>query len=478
MEDIVEEGLTLASKLGASYSEIRFHRVESTILKSRNGVMVSVTERTAEGLAVRVLVDGSLGFTSTTRTDRDGVAEAVGEAVSKAKACSPYLRSPVEFSDDRLGSTVYEVKPLKPFDSFSLEDKADLHLDLWKAAVDPLKNRELKTLFSLDYREYLEEKIVANTDGGFTRSRTPRIMLIYNLVLREPSKGSIQRIKEYGGSGGLEWVSKWSLEEVLTGEAERLRKVLLEAVKPPSYPVDVVLGSEIVGLIVHESCGHPMEADRILGREAAQAGLSFIHPESKGRRIGGAQATVVDDPTIPGSFGFYLYDDECVPAKPKTLYNEGVVNEYLHNRWTAKVFGVQSNGSSRAKDYTSEPIVRMSNTYLTAGDYSFEELLEDIRDGVYIASYMEWNIDDERRNQRYVGLEAYRIRRGELCEPVRNPVLEVTTEGFYRSLEAKTKNVKFEAGVCGKGEPAQGVPVWFGGPEVKLKPVKLEAAVG
>jgi len=226
-------------------------------------------------------------------------------------------------------------------------------------------------------------------------------------------------------------------------------------------------------LIIHESCGHPCEADRILGREAAQAGLSFIKPSMKGLDIGSQHATVVDDPTIPGSFGFYLYDDECVAARAKFLYREGVVEGFLHNRWTAHVFRVESNGSARARNYRSEPIVRMSNTYLTPGSCSFEELVEDIGEGVYISSYMEWNIDDERWNQRYVGLEAYRIVGGELKEPVRNPVLEITTRDFYSKMDAKGCRVMFEAGLCGKGEPMQGVPVWFGGPDVRLRGVKL-----
>ena len=182
---------------------------------------------------------------------------------------------------------------------------------------------------------------------------------------------------------------------------------------------------------------------------------------------------MIDDPTIPRSYGFYLYDDEGVPARPRYLYREGIINEHLHNRWTASVFGVESNAAARAMDYNSEPIIRMANTYLKPGDYSFEELIEDVELGVYIRSYMEWNIDDVRWGQRYVGLEAYMIERGELGKPVRNPVLEVTTGGFYSRIDAVGRELRFYPGTCGKGEPAQGVPVWFGGPDVRLRKVTL-----
>ena len=185
---------------------------------------------------------------------------------------------------------------------------------------------------------------------------------------------------------------------------------------------------------------------------------------------------MIDDPTIPGSSGFYLYDEEGVSARPRYLYKEGIINEHLHNRWSAKLYGVESNAAARSMDYTSEPIIRMANTYLKPGDYKFDEMIEGIRHGVYIKSYMEWNIDDVRWSQRYVGLEAYLIENGELKGFVRNPALEITTKAFYSSIDAADSNLEFYAGTCGKGEPMQGVPVWFGGPNVRLRNIVLGVA--
>ncbi|MEM4840974.1 MAG: TldD/PmbA family protein, partial [Sulfolobales archaeon] len=203
-------------------------------------------------------------------------------------------------------------------------------------------------------------------------------------------------------------------------------------------------------------------------------GESYVKPEHIGRfRIGNEYATIVEDPTIPGSFGYYEYDDECIKARPRYLYKEGLVNEPLHNRYTASILNTKSNGSSRSMDYANEPLVRMSNTYLKPGDMSFEELLEDVNFGVYIKSYMEWNIDDIRWNQRYVGLESYLIVDGELRNAIRNPVLELTTQSFYSRIEGVDKELKFYPGTCGKGEPPQGIPVWFGGPNVKLSKMRL-----
>ncbi|MDW8062086.1 MAG: TldD/PmbA family protein [Nitrososphaerota archaeon] len=472
MEDKLEAIVDEARRLGASYSEARVQRNIVVSMSSRNGALINVEEKVDEGLAVRVLADGALGFSSTDRMDAEAISRCIDFALSRAKASSRYMRRPIGFSRAKLGSIKYEVKEKKFFDSYDISDKLSLHKSIYSMLRDALKRVELE-VFSVEYMEMIEEKLIMNSDGGFVGSRIPRISFRYNIVLHDPVKGSIQRVNEYGFSGGFDKLKEQRIDECIIDESRRLEKVLLEGVKPPSGVVDVVVGGEVAGLIVHESCGHPCEADRILGREAAQAGLSFIKPSMKGVKIGSRYATVVDDPTIPGSFGFYLYDDECVAARRKYLYREGIVEEFLHNRWTANIFGEESNGSARALNYRSEPIVRMSNTYLTPGDYSFEELIEDIREGVYISSYMEWNIDDERWNQRYVGLEAYRIIGGELREPIRNPILEITTGDFYSKIDAKGCEIKFEAGLCGKGEPMQGIPVWFGSPDVRLRGVKL-----
>jgi TldD protein len=115
----------------------------------------------------------------------------------------------------------------------------------------------------------------------------------------------------------------------------------------------------------------------------------------------------------------------------------------------------------------------MANTYMEPGDYKFDELLEDIKFGIYIKNFTEWNIDDRRFNQRYVGLESYIIENGELKDMVRNPVIEMTTVGLFSSVDAVGSDLDFWAATCGKGDPMQGVPVWTGGPSIRLRNVNL-----
>ena len=268
-------------------------------------------------------------------------------------------------------------------------------------------------------------------------------------------------------------MKKWNPPNLVSNEAKVLGKVLEEGVAPQKGETDLVLGSEVVGIICHESCGHPQEADRILGREAAQAGESYIKSDMIGTRIGSDHVTIVDDPTLPQSFGHYLYDDEGVNARERVLIKKGVIADFLHNRETAAELGVSSNGAARTVAYNREPIIRMANTYMKPSDFTQDEIFDDIKSGVYIKTFMEWNIDDRRFNQRYVGLEAYLIRNGELDRPVRNPIIEVTTPSLYGSVDAVSKAVEFQAATCGKGDPQQGAPVWTGGPEIRVRKLRL-----
>jgi TldD protein len=460
-------------ELGAQYVEARFQDDYRISVSTRNDKVLAVTSGRSSGIGIRVLVNGALGFASTNFTSLSSLLEVIELAISQARATSSLRKKPIEFSEEKLSDGKYSVNEKKHLLDFDVEKMIKLAMEIYSAAKSSVKEVKLP-FFVTDIRIHIQEKLVITSDGAHIESRVPRLYVSSLSTLIHPQKGTLQRSIEFGGSGGAELIEKWDPVKTISEEQARLEKVLVSGIAPPNEKVTVVLGPEVVGLIAHESSGHPMEADRILGREAAQAGESYVKPEYIGNfRVGNRYATVIDDPTIPNSYGFFLYDDEGVKARPRFLYREGLINEPLHNRHTAKLFNTRSNGAARSMDYASEPIIRMSNTYLAPGDMSFEELIEDIDLGIYVKSYMEWNIDDVRWNQRYVGLEAYMIRNGELVEPVRNPVLEFTTGWFYSNILGVDKNLEFFPGICGKGEPSQGVPVWFGGPNVKLSKMRV-----
>ncbi len=460
-----------ALTLGADYVETRF---QSTLIESilyKNGELEPTTRQVMEGIGIRVLIDGALGFSTTNIMSESSVLRAVEMAVKLAKASSRTLKEPIRFTSAETYNIRYMSVEGKRWIDIELSEKVGfldrIDKDLSGGGFEvEFPHR----LLQLEHR--FEEKLYINSDGTTIESTVPRIGITY--ILTGVSEGrSIQRVGQIYASAGWEMMVDKKVDEQIEGDAKAMEKMLLKASIPPKEPIDLIVGPEVAGIMAHEAVGHPSEADRILGREAAQAGESYMTPKSLGKKIGSDEVSVSDDPTIPGSYGYYLYDDEGVKAGNRKIIEDGIIRSFLHNRETAAQFDVESNGASRAMSYSVEPIIRMANTYFEPGDYSFEELLEDVELGVYIRSFMEWNIDDKRINQKYTGLESYLVKKGEIADPVRNPVVEITTEGLLKSLDARGRDLEFWSATCGKGDPMQGAPVWAGGPHLRFKNIKV-----
>jgi len=457
---------------GVEYAEARLHIDTGSGVTLNNGIPELVQVAKARGLAVRILVDGAMGFASTNDLNRESLSRTVEVAYRTAKASRKLVARPIRLSKENAERATWESKAHKSLLDVTTEEKFSVLEGIEKNLNRDVVKVDLPSR-TLVLADDISDRYFANTEGARIHGTVSRISLLFVLTANEPGKGTIQRIGHHGEAGGWERLEQWNPAKLVSEEAATLGRILRDAKQAPQEEMDLVLGSEVTGIVCHESCGHPQEADRILGREAAQAGESYVKPDMIGYRVGTEAVTVVDDPTVPNSYGFYLYDEEGVKARRRTLIKQGVITDFLHNRETAAELGVNSNGAARAVSYDREPIIRMANTYMLPGDYTDDELVRDVRRGVFIKTFMEWNIDDRRYNQRYVGLEAYQIEKGEITSAVRNPVLEITTSGLYGSVDAVGKEVEFQAATCGKGEPDQGAPVWHGGPALRLRKVRL-----
>ncbi len=471
-KDLVHFCVDSALKNGASYSEARLVSTaeEGYILK--NGVPESSIFAESRGIGIRVIVDGALGFLAINKFGKKEIAEKVKEVIKIAKVASKTLKRPVKLSDEKTYKDKWEIKPKVKFEDVSPEEKMKFLFDLEKNFKN-LKSKLPSRFFQLATSN--TEKYYVNSDGSELHGKIPQLFMYYSVIAVE-NGDTEQRYYPLGESGGWEILKRRNLFDKISEETSVLLKILRGAKKLPKETQDVLLSPELVGIAMHESCGHPGEADRSLGREGAQAGETYLTKEWLGKRIGSDVVTVVDDPTIENSYGFYKYDDEGVKAQRRVLIKNGIINDFLHNRWTAEVFGMKSNGASRAGRFDREPIVRMSTTFMLPGDFSFDELLEDIKKGVFIKSYTEWNIDDKRWNAKYVGNEAYLIENGQLKHLIRRPVLEITTQSFYSSVDALSKDLEFISGTCGKSEPMDPVPVWMGGPFARLRNIPIGSA--
>lgn len=465
MQEVAEFCLKKAQELGCKYVEVRAERRSSSGFVLKNGNPDISGFNIINGIGIRYLINNNLGFVSTNNFDKEKILQILKKSIITTKNSSKISKD-IYFSDEKKEIADYKVAQKEKIKDFTEDRKLNILKEIDKR-INKLPQRYL-TL-----HDEIAEKYYINSEGSKISSVIPRISLLYFLTITENNK-SLQRYMPNGASSGYEIIKKWNLSEKIPAEVELLRNNLKDGIKSPKGKTDLIIGSEVTGIAVHESVGHPYEADRILGREAAQAGESFVNLNMFNTKIGSKVINVIEDPTLENSFGFYLYDDEGVRARKKYLIKNGMINEFLNNRETAFELNSKSNGCSRANNYDVEPLIRMSNTYVEAGDSSEEEIIKETKKGIYMKSYMQWNIDDKRFHQRYTGSEAYLVENGELTKPVFAPVMEVTTPTLWLSIDMIGDKIELYAGNCGKGQPMQGIPVYFGGPVMRLKNINLQ----
>ncbi len=470
-EDIIDYALEYARGKGVEYAEVRgLSQVEERMML-RNGILEAYLSAVDSGFCVRIIADGGIGFASSNKWAREEVREIVDLAFRYAKNAN--RKDKIKFAEEKGVKTKWVVDQKEKIEDVSPEDKiaklVNINQSLSSCGVNI---PAIMTACMIN----LTSKYYVNSEGSRISSFVPKIGAYIFITVAEQGKTE-QAYEQFGYSGGWEAFQKWGITEKLIHNAKILKNVIMKGKAVKAGTMDLVCGPEVTGIAAHESCGHPMEADRILGREMSQAGKSFIFeggPFWIGSRIGSDVVTIVDDPTIEHSYGYYAFDDEGVKARRRFLYKNGIINEFLHNRESAARLGARSNGSSRSVNYDREAIVRMANTFVISGDMTEEELIEDVKYGVYMKSFTEWNIDDKRFNQRYVGREAYLIENGELKHPIARPVIETTTLKFWSAVDAVSEKVEFDAATCGKGDPAQGIPVYTGGPCIRLRGVYVK----
>ncbi len=466
--DLADWAVKYATKIGASYAEARREKFYASGFAMKNGILEGSSFGEAEGMGIRFITKKTLGFISANILNKKTIKNLIDKSAKLTRASAKHT-SKISLAPAQKVKTKYKVKEKIKLDSISTKNKIKVLQNIEKSLIRT-KIKLPTRYFALSH--WKTKKYFVNSEGTKIQTTMPKINVFYLFNVKHNNK-SAQRAWQYGATSGWEAINKWKLPEHITNETREIHNNLKKGRKPPTGKLDLVLGPEVSGIIAHESCGHPFEADRILGREAAQAGESFVEPKMLGKRIGNSVVSVIEDPTIPGTYGFYLYDDEGVKARKRFLIKNGIINEFLHNRETAHTLKTKSNGSARASEYDKEAIVRMANTFIRPGDYKEEELIKDVKNGVYIKNFMEWNIEDKRFKNRYVGNESFLIKNGKLSYPIRNPAVEITTPALYSSIDAIGNNLEYHAGTCGKGEPMQGIPVTLGGPSIRLRNIKL-----
>lgn len=439
---------------------IGIREVKETIkyCKARNGKFEQNTTTVDHGLMVEVLVDGQFAYCGTDNLSEQNLQEACDKAVHLAKCMSSWRIYP--FTSDHRPKAIgqYHSSTKIPFENVNGGDIMGVLVD----ATEKMKVSD-KIVNCMAHAILIEQdmKLVSRTGSDIHQ----QIRSVASQLMATAQDGAEIQTRSTGipsQQGGLELLEKMSLIQ----EAQRVGQEALEllnAEQCPSGLFDLVLAPDQLYLQVHESIGHPLELDRILGDERNYAGWSFVQLSDFGHlQYGSPLLNVTFDPTVLGEYASYAFDDTGLAATCQHLIKDGKLLRGLGGIDSQKRACVPGVASTRASSWNRPPIDRMANINLEPGETSFEEMIASVERGIYMMTNSSWSIDDYRRKFQFGCEYAKLIENGKLTKTLRNPNYRGTTSTFWKNLKKVGNISTFEvlgSPYCGKGEPNQAIRV-------------------
>lgn len=479
LEDLACGAVRYASGLpGVAYCDARAETRTGTQVLVENGRIDHVRDVSDSGLGIRILDGGRVWrFVSVSSPESAdevrGAIDGAGPGARKVEEEGPHAgktitapRASIALRDIRPRTARITRRVAKNPDPDSI---MSLGLECSKAisgmphitnsVTAPQFEKVAKYFTSSEGADILEE--YTDTTISMTATATAD---------NARSGGRITRTVDstVGGRGGLEAIDGESHSRGLY-VASRAADLAAAGTAKRTADADVVMNPNFVALLVHEILGHPSEADRVMGREMAWAGGAWWGGMT-GSKIASEPLSVFDDPTAPGSLGWYDYDDEGVKSSRTQLVKHGVLQGHMQSRETAAAYGAEPTGNMRAAGYGFMPLIRMACTCIEPGDHAVDEMIRDIRDGYAIYDMKIPSIDMNRYNWSISCQYARKITGGELAETVRDVVVSGTAPGLFGSVSACGKDFEVTPITnCGKGDPMQSLAMGNGGPSVRGK---------
>jgi TldD protein len=436
----------------SDFTEIRFHRRRELSVLVRNGEVERVGGGSISGFCARSLVNGVWGFSSTTEISSGGVKSIIESSVKSAKALIGRSVRRVQLKDRKTFRDTYITPMKKDPLNLNVEDMVRECLEVHKfiRSISPLITLDSVSMGVID-----DYHVYSSSDGSFIIQRIVRCSGGCSVTAREA--GNIATgYESVGAQSGMEIFEETPLIGAAEVAAKRAVR-LVNAKLPKGGYHTVVLDKDIVGLLAHEAVGHTAEADLVYSGSylSGKIGVKIVSP----------LITLVDDGRFERGFGTMMYDDEGTPTQKTVIIDRGVCSGYLHSRETAYEMGFEPTGNARAWTFEYDPIIRMRNTYIEAGDHEFEELLEDVDHGYLLIGGRSGQADSTGEFMFGVQ-EVVEIKNGELDEHYKGVTISGNAFEVLSLVDAVGKDFALRRGMCGKEQPNY---VGMGGPSLRTK---------
>jgi TldD protein len=482
MWDFCAHSLDTARVRGASYADVRVMHQRQRVLTTKRGRVGTLGQSESLGLGIRVVASGAWGFASTDNLTREGVAACAAEAVAIAKASALAKKESVRLAPEGSYIDSWQGPCLK--DPFEIPVEAQLNLLL---AVDAAMGRvKGVTLTETDMQFRKIDSWFASSAGSRIHQR--KVISGCGIVAISFQRDALQKRSypnSFGGQyilGGYELVEAMDLPKHATRVAEEA--VALHAARQcPEMTGTLILGGSQLGLQIHESVGHPIELDRVLGQEANFAGTSFLTLDKlHNLRYASPIVNVVADARIEHGHGLgtFAYDDEGVPAQRIDVIKDGVFHGYLSSRELAHLVGLpRSGGTMRTEGWNRLPMIRMTNVSILPGPWKLDNLIADTDDAIFMETNRSWSIDDRRYQFQFSTEIAWEIKGGKKVRMLKNPSYSGITTEFWNSCDAicdAGEWVLWGTPNCGKGQPMQVMGTGHGASPARFRNVKIGMA--
>ena len=484
MKEIAGWALSTAAQRGASYADARIVDERQRALSTKNGKVGHVSDAESLGIGVRVIANGAWGFAATDSLKRQAVEAAAAQAVAIAKASATVKNGELRLAPEKPAAADWTSEcRIDPF-KISVEQNIDLltRVDRELLSVAGITLAES----GLNFRRY--EQWFYSSEGADIHQLRHISGTGYSAYAFQGSE--IQK-RSYPVSFGGQYQNKGYelIEELqLVENARRIAEetvALHKAEQCPEGKATIILDSSQLGLQIHESIGHPIELDRVLGMEANFAGTSFLTLDKlRTLRYGSDLVNVVADarPEHGPGLGTFAYDDEGVAAQCTPIITKGLFTGYLSNRETAAMIGEKrSSGTMRAEGWNRLPIIRMTNVSILPGEkpLTLEQLIASTGDGIFMKTNRSWSIDDKRYNFQFGCEIGWEIKGGKLGRMLKNPSYSGITTEFWNSMDAicsRDQWTLWGTPNCGKGQPMQTMGTGHGAAPARFRNVKIGSA--
>jgi TldD protein len=484
MKTAAQTALDAASSREVTYADARVVAIRSRALTTKNGRVGHASESDSVGIGIRVIADGAWGFAATADLNRKAVEGAARRAIEIAKASARVKKENVRLAPEPAAvaewTTPYKTDPF----ATSVEQNLEL---LLKIDAEMRANPGV-TLAETGMNFQREESWFLSSEGSDIHQTKYTTGAGYTA---HAFAGSDIQKRSYPNSFGGQWQNRGYELIAEMKLVENARRIGAEAValhqadQCPEGAFTIILDGSQLGLQIHESVGHPIELDRVLGMEANFAGTSFLTLEKLGHlRYGSDLVNVVADARQehgPG-LGTFAYDDEGVAAQSTPIITNGLFTGYLSSRETAHTIGAsRSGGTLRAEGWNRLPMIRMTNISIMPGEkpLTLEQLIAGTDDGIYMETNKSWSIDDKRYNFQFGCEIAWEIKHGKRVRMLKNPSYSGITTEFWNSMDAicsRDEWTLWGTPNCGKGQPQQVVGTGHGASPARFRKVRVGSA--